>query len=152
MTLRFGLQSSKDLLQKIIAEGEMLEKEITSYTLFNFVTSAYHLCEWIEKDQSVPEAAKQAVTTVKTAQSIRICRDLTNATKHFNLKKGYKNQVASDATSSSGFGRGRFGCGGFGVGEEIIEIDLLDGSTIAVLNLKNSVIEIWKAFFQVHGI
>jgi len=152
MTLRYGIQSSKDLFQKIVTEGSILDKEITSYVLFNFVTSAYHLCEWIEKDSNIPLSAKKAVAKVRANQSIAICRDLTNATKHFKLNSNYKNQIVSNASSSSGFGIGRFGHGRFGIGEEGIKIDLDDGSTIGVLKLKDDVIKVWAVFFQTHGI
>lgn len=152
MPLRYGLQSSRDLFEKLKADAAALEKEVTSYGLFNFVVAAYHLCQWIEKDPAVPKSAKQAVAAVRADQNIAVCRDLTNATKHFTLRGDYKNQVANAAISSVGFGIGRYGHGGFGVGEEKIEVELMDGSIIDVLDLKNNVVAIWTSFFQIHGI
>jgi len=152
MSLRYGLQSPRDLLEKLEADAAALEIEITSHGLFNFVVAAYHLCDWIKKDPAVPQSAKQAITSVRADKNIAVCRDLTNATKHFSLNIGHKRQVANDATSSMGFGVGRYGKGGFGVGEERIEVELMDGSTIGALDLKNNVVAIWTTFFKTHGI
>ena len=42
---------------------------------FNFVITAYHLCEWVEKDNGVGEVAKGDVKdNIRETECIKICR------------------------------------------------------------------------------
>jgi hypothetical protein len=47
---------------------------------------------------------------------------------------------------------GRFGKGGFGIGEEGIVIELNDGSSFSCLELVKNVIETWEEVFRLHGL
>ncbi|MGH8655770.1 MAG: hypothetical protein ACREYE_27935 [Gammaproteobacteria bacterium] len=152
MNLRYGLQSSKDLFGKLEADAVLIENEVTSYKLFDFVVTAYHFYEWIEKDRSVPASAKSDIANVRQDQNIAICRDLANATKHFELRKSYSNPVASTADSAQGFGVGRYDHGGYDVGEEEIVVTLLSGQQVDALQLTRDVLSLWRGFFQKHGI
>jgi hypothetical protein len=82
---------------------------------------------------------------------IKICGDLATASKHFILTTR-KNPMTSEATSSRGYGVGRYGKGGWGTGEEAIEIELVDGSHISGLDLVQNVIQAWETFFQSHAL
>jgi hypothetical protein len=83
------------------------------------------------------------------ASRCRICRDLANACKHFTLN--YPNAVTASAPSNRGFGVGRYGKGGYGLGEESIEVQLNDGTSFQCLDLVNNVIASWQSFFKSHG-
>jgi hypothetical protein len=150
MSLTFGLQDANDMLAKLHHEHERLEREVTSYDLFNFVVTAYHLIEWVERDPVVPPTAKHDLASIRQDTYIAVCRDLANANKHFKLKRDYKGQVTSEATSKSGFGVGRYGAGAFGRGEESITIVLTDETEYVALALARSVIDVWDAFFARH--
>ena len=110
MPLTFGLQDASDMLAKLHHEHERLEREVSSYNLFNFVVTAYHLIEWVKRDPAVP-ATKRDLDSIRKDTYIAVCRDLANANKHFKLNQGYKGQVTSEATSRSGYGVGRYGAG-----------------------------------------
>jgi hypothetical protein len=150
--LIYGLTSAKHLLEKLRREHARLNEEVTSDNFFNFVVTGYHLVEWVKKDPTVSQAAKNDLPSVRAASCIATCRDLTNASKHFALNANYQNQVANDAKSERGFGVGRFGKGGYGVGEEYICVELRDGSTIDALRLAKEVITEWESFFVRHAI
>lgn len=121
MPLTFGLRDASDMLAKLHDEHERLEREVTSYNLFNFVVTAYHLIEWVEKDPVVSAATKRDLASVRQDTYIAVCRDLANANKHFKLKRGYEGQVTSEATSRSGHGVGRYGAGTYGRGSSVAQ-------------------------------
>jgi hypothetical protein len=47
---------------------------------------------------------------------------------------------------------GRFGKGGFGIGEESINVALNDGTNISALDLVEGVLGTWQSFFARHGL
>ena len=112
------------------------------------------MIDWVKNDPSVPPCAKGDVQTLYSDTWLKVCRDLANASKHFELKPNSRNRppVTADASSSSGFGVGRFGKGEFGIGEESIEIELNTGTTFQCAELVNGVIASWQTFFAAHGI
>jgi len=150
--LTYGFKSARDMLEKLRREHQRLQAEVTSDTLFNFVATGYHLLEWVKKDPQVPATAKTNLSAVRNAPCIKTCRDLTNASKHFSLKSNYQGQVTSSAKSERGFGVGRFGAGGYGVGEESISIVLKNGTTLNALQLAGDTVNEWEAFFTHHGL
>lgn len=151
-TLTYGFESAQDMLDKLRREHQRLQAEVTSDNFFNFVATAYHLLEWVERDPKVPATAKTNLSSVRSASCIAACRDLTNASKHFSLKSNYQNQVTSSAKSERGFGVGRFGKGGYGIGEESISIMLKDGTTLNGLQLAADTVNEWESFFTRHGL
>ena len=58
MPLTFALKDPSDMFAKLHHEHERIEQEVTSYDLFNFVVTAYHLKAWVKNDPVVPQAAK----------------------------------------------------------------------------------------------
>jgi hypothetical protein len=147
------LKTARDLLGKLSRDADLLHEEVSSDRFFNFVVTAYSLADWIQNDPSVNQSAKADLTRFRSMPCIKICRDLANASKHFQLdpKKNPNPKVAS-ASSDQGFGVGRFGHGEFGVGEEEIFIALDDGSTQDGFSLMEDTLREWKAFFTQHGL
>jgi hypothetical protein len=150
MALTYGLLSARSLYEKLQRDAEALEKEVNSDRFFNFVVTGYSLIDWVKKDPSVPQTAQNDVKDIYDDQSIKTCRDIANASKHFTLD--YSNPTTSSVTSEQGFGVGGFGRGGFGLGEERIEVTLTDGSSFDCLELVDGVMNTWKDFFYSHGI
>ena len=126
-----------------------LEAEVTSDTYFNFVITAYHLCDWIKADTTVPAGARAALGALRKQLPIRVCRDLANGSKHFQLT--YPDVIVADATCTTGFGVGRYGGGPFGVGEASIPVTLSDGTVLDGLGLARQATQLWRAFFAAHG-
>ena len=155
MYLTYGLLSARSLYEKLQRDAEALEEEVNSDRFFNFVVTGYSLIDWVKKDPSVPQkvqtAAKNIYKDINHDQWkwIKRCRDLANASKHFTLNYP---PITSSATSEQGFGQGRYGRGGFGLGEESIEVTLTDGSNFDCLELVEGVMKTWNDFFSLYGI
>lgn len=152
MSLTFGLSSAKDLHAKLHRDAALLEKEVTSDGLFNFVVTGYSLVDWVKKDTSVPAAARTAkeVDVLYADRWLEVCGDLATAAKHFTFKK--RIPITTSATSRKGWGMGRLGKGGYGVGEESIKVQLNDGTEFSALELVKGVLASWDNFFSRHGI
>lgn len=152
MALTYGFSSICDLYEKLLRDATALDEEVTSDRLFNFVLTGYSMIDWVKNDPSVPESAKDcaAVEGLYSDQWLKICGDLATACKHFELEK--RVPITAAATSDNGFGMGRYGKGGYGLGEENIHIELNDGTCYPCLDLVNGVKETWQRFFATHKI
>jgi hypothetical protein len=150
MALTFGFSSIRDVLAKLERDAAALDEEVSGDRFFNFVVTGYSMIDWVKNDPTVPASAKLEVQYLHSDRYLRVCGDLATAVKHFRLTRRAPKVVSAD--SERGFGVGRFGRGGFGVGEESIEINLNDGTYINGLDLVQSVVAKWKSFFSAHGI
>jgi hypothetical protein len=148
--LTFGLQTPRDLLEKLKRDAALLNEEVTGDRFFNFVVTGYSVIDWVKNGASIPATAQTAVSAMYRDPWIKICGDIATAGKHFKLTR--RIPVTASVDSTQGFGIGRFGKGGGGTGEENIQIELTDGSSIAGLELVENVIRVWDAFFQSHGL
>lgn len=152
MTLTFGFASTRDLFEKLKRDADALDEEVTSDRLFNFVVTGYSLIDWIKNDPTVPASAKARASLqgLYSDRWLKVCGDLATASKHFTLTS--RKPIAKSATAAQGFGVGRFGKGGFGVGEESIEVQLNDGTSFHCLDLVEGVLASWETFLLSHGI
>jgi len=152
MTLTFGLTSIRDLQSKLQRDAAALEDEVTSDSFFNFVITGYSMIDWVKNDPSVPSTAKvpAIVQTLYNDPWLKVCGDIATASKHFTLTQ--RTPITSSASSSSGFGVGHFGKGGYGVGEESIDVCLNSGTSFHCLDLVQGVLSSWQTFFSAHGI
>ena len=147
--LTYGLHSPCDLLKKLKFEAERLKQNFNSYDFFNFVVTAYHLCDWVEKNFGLRKG-----DILNSYLEIQICKDLANASKHFGIDPNHPASkkyppITSHADSVSGYGVGRYGCGGYRIGEEKIIIEIEDTGTGKIetfdaYDLVNKVVEIWE--------
>lgn len=150
MSLTYGLNTAKELLEKLQRDAALLNEEVTSDLFFNFVVTGYSLVDWIKNDPAVPTNAKAMLPSLRSDRWLTICGDLATASKHFILTR--RVPVAADARSECGWGAGRFGKGGWGVGEETIGVTLTDGTTYSGLDFVKGVLQTWDRFFVAHGI
>jgi hypothetical protein len=149
MSLTFGLKTSRDLFDKLKRDVALLEQEVTSDRFFNFVVTGYSLIDWVKNGATTPPVARSDVLDMYKNRYIQACGDLATASKHFSLDR--RTPITSQATSDQGWGRGRYGKGGWGVGEEEITVWLDDGSTMTCLDFATNVIKAWDDFFSSHG-
>ena len=153
MTLTYGFNSIGDVLAKLEREAKALrEEEVNGDRFYNFVITGYSMIDWVRNDPTVPASAKHAgaVDGLYSDRWLKICGDLATASKHFNLTR--RIPITSTSTTESGWGIGRFGKGGYGVGEENIEVTLNDGTVLNALEIVQGVQATWKAFFHTHHI
>ncbi len=152
MSLTYSFNSATDLLEKLKREVASFNEEVTGDKLFNLAITAYHITDWVKEDPSVPQAAKNDLHTMYGDAYLAICRDITNASKHYTLRSNYQNKVTDSVESKQGFGCGRFGAGGYGDGEEEIIIECTDGNVYNALDLAKNVLNSWMSFFTLHSI
>jgi len=152
MSLTPGLNSATDLLHKLQRDVGRLNHEVTSDDFFDFVVTGYSLIDWIKNDPSIPLTAKSQpeIESLYREPWLVVCGDLANSSKHFILTR--RIPVTSSVTSTTGFGQGRFGVGGYGVGEESIEVTISNGTTWTALEFAAGVIQAWIGYFSRHGI
>lgn len=152
MVLTFNLETVTDLYKKLERDATALNEEVTSDRLFNFVVTGYSLIDWIKNDPTVPAAAKNSkcIYNLYNDKWLKVCGDLATACKHFEIHR--RVPITSNTSSSTGFGMGRYGKGGYGIGEESIAIELNDGSSFQCDEFVRNVVSVWKCFFATYGI
>jgi hypothetical protein len=153
MALTFGFDSIRDVMAKLERDAAVLQnEEVSGDGFFNFVVTGYSMIDWVKNDPTVPASAKRsaAVQGLYSDQWLKVCGDVATACKHFQLAK--RQPIADSTQSTRGWGVGRFGMGGFGVGEESIEIKLNDGTVFDGMQLVHGVVQTWRSFFAAHGI
>jgi hypothetical protein len=154
MTLTYGLSSVRHLFAKLQRDAALLGEEVTSDRFFNFVVTGYSMIDWVKNDPSVPAAARTApaLDGLRDDQWLKVCGDLAIASKHFTLTLRKAKAITASADSSRGYGVGRDGKGAYGVGEESIEVQLSDGTSLRCLDLVTGVVSTWKTFFTTQGV
>jgi hypothetical protein len=152
MSLTYGFKSARDMLAKLQREHARLNTEVSSDNFFNFVVTAYHIIDWVEKDPSVSASAKDDLSTMRKNIYLAACRDVANASKHFVLD--YKNQITAKTSVTRGFSfipvtspllmlrRGRLS----------IVVELNDGQRFEGLQFAQEVVTAWEAFFAKHSL
>jgi len=149
MSLTYGLNNAQDLFEKLKRDAALLEEEVTSDRFFNFVVTGYSLIDWVSHDPSVAISGEKEIAKIKEVPVVKVCGDIANASKHFNLSR--RKPTTKNVSSNQGWGVGRFGKCGWGKGEEQIEIELNDGSRIDGLHFVQQVVDIWQLFFNQIG-
>jgi hypothetical protein len=87
MPQTIGLSSVGELFAKLARDADLLDVEVSSDHLFNFVVTGYPMIDWVKKDPSVPASAKAAneVNLLYGDPGLKVCGDLATACKHFSL-------------------------------------------------------------------
>jgi len=152
MSLTFDFQGARDLFEKLKRDGEAITTRGNGDSAFNFCVTAYHLLEWIRKDPLASGISSSEISALQEHKLLRACRDLANASKHFRLKTGYKNQVVKDSSvQSQGWGNGPWGSMPWGGGDFIV-IELSDGSSYYLDQFRDGVLGLYEAFFADHSL
>ncbi|HEU5341666.1 hypothetical protein [Edaphobacter sp.] len=142
-SLSLPLKSADDLFEKLKRDATLLDSEVTTDRFFNFVITGYSLIDWVKAD---PAMATVEVESLYANRWLKICGDLATAGKHFELSR--RLPITIEASSSQGYGCGRYGRGGYGTGEEQIQIKLNDGTVINCLDFVREVVAFWAMVFS----
>jgi hypothetical protein len=147
MSLTFGIETTRELFEKLKRDAAALKEEVSSDNFFNFVVTGYSMIDGVKNDPTVPAKAKekQVIDALYQEHWLKVCGDLAIAVKHFKLTS--RNPITSSADSAQGFGVGRFG-----VGEESIEVTLNDGTSFNCLDLVQGVVNKWESFLSAYKI
>ncbi len=141
MTLTFGLNTPRDLLEKLKRDAALLSKEVTSDRFFNFVVTGYSIIDWVKNGDSVPATAKAAVAGMYGEPWIKICGDLANASKHFKLTTRVP-LTSKVEPIEHGFGL-RFG-EAFGQAGHGMRIELSDETAFSHVTFIENVVNAWE--------
>jgi len=113
----------------------------------------YSMIDWVRNDLSMPNDVRAQSVLEKelyTNNWLKICGDIATASKHFKLDR--RIPITSSVISSKGYGSGRYGKAGYGIGEEGIDITLNDGTSLNSLDFVHNVVQTWKEFMTRHKI
>jgi hypothetical protein len=153
MPLLLAHKSTADKLNSLKQEAASLLRGVNTEGFIRFADHAWHLRDWIMTDPSVPRAAKDEASSFQHAppiQALCICKDIINSHKHMEITR--YTPSTEDASSNRGWGVGRYGEGGFGVGEEQISFTMKDGTRFDALEVVEAIVRFWDDFFIRHGI
>ena len=140
----FDLISPRQMLEKAQREHARLKERVDIDNVFNFMVTANHICDYVERLGSVPQAA---LASFLADQDLRDCRDLCDKGKHVRLTR---RTDPSTRVMSSHVGAGHIGEMMVGAGDTwLIESS---GRRVDVQNLAEQVMRKWVKFFATHNL
>ncbi|MCF8241201.1 MAG: hypothetical protein K9J16_07430 [Melioribacteraceae bacterium] len=77
-------QNPRNLYEKLIRDYEQLDMVISGDNIFNFVTSAYLILEWVKKCD-VSEGMKRFLKRASSDKNVKICKDILFCKKKFTV-------------------------------------------------------------------
>lgn len=94
---RIPIHTCEELFEKLKWDYQEFEKGWTEYRTFNFVVTAYHLYQdWIKSAGTSSQKNRKNKLPRQGKLLFRVLRDITNASKHWELDEDSKNkQVVS---------------------------------------------------------
>lgn len=147
LDLCYGLRTARDLFGKLVRDAALLDDQVTGDRMFNFVVTAMHLAEWIEKDPTMSVAPTE-LAELRVSPLLAACREIADALKHFDLepRRASTTDVVSVSTSQ-GYSVGRFGKGGFGADKEQITITLDSSGQVGALRFVRDILGLNRPLF-----
>jgi|GEM_PF-4525658 len=128
--IRYGdLKDFRDLFAKAKREAERFEKDPSADNLFNTIVTVWCLADWVLQDVKLTPAMEDDLLTLtgktrpgekgrniaKMSQEMRICKDITNASKHAKITQ-YHPEVTTVAFTDGTYGNGLYGFSKYGGG------------------------------------
>ena len=97
---RLCIDSCEALFGKLKWDYEQLTKDWSSYCTFNFALTAYHLYQdWIKRAGTEDQKARKAALPEQGRLLFDVWRDVTNATKHWELDARSQSQQVVNSVS-----------------------------------------------------
>ncbi len=77
----------RNLYEKLERDSLALERETNGDNFFNFITTAYHLQDWIKRDDGLQSEAaiKRLLKKLHDEPYVQLCSDILEAKKHFRV-------------------------------------------------------------------
>src|ERR1700733_14086099 len=115
----FELREWTDLLVKARSDLSRLETLVNAYDVFNCLCTLNHIPDWIRSDEQQNASVKAAAENLKKNSKVDAVRQLCNRAKHFKIT-----DKSPRTEMEIGFGAGRYGRGGYGVGEPFYAVEV----------------------------
>ncbi len=148
MPLTFDDDSALDKFNRCKQQAAFVDQEVTNEGFIRFADYAWHLRDWILRDPTVPQAAKDDVLSWKTSPpcpELAICKDIINTDKHLKIER--YTPTTEDVSPQQGYDMGRWDRGGYDIGEMQISITMKDGRIFDALDVVQAVVRFWEGFF-----
>lgn len=123
MAQTYNFQTPRDLFEKLTRDSEKLDLLIDGDNLFNFISTANHLQDWIKKSPlKTSTTIKRFLKKLNNEENLKICNKILNGDSHFEIhpqKKGCQLK--------------------------------LEGNCFDVADFKNEIIETYELYFKLKG-
>lgn len=86
MKITHEFSTPRNIFEKLIRDYEQLDIRVNGDNIFNFVSTAHHLQEWIKRGPiHATEQGKRLVSKASTEECIKLCKDIVSAKKTYKV-------------------------------------------------------------------
>lgn len=86
MKITHEFSTPRNIYEKLIRDYEQLDIRVNGDNVFNFVSTAYHMQEWIKRaPMHSTQQGKRLVTKASHKDCIKLCRDIVTAKKTYKV-------------------------------------------------------------------
>ena len=107
MAQTYNFQTPRDLFEKLCRDSEKLEVVKDGDHLFNFISTAHHLQDWIKKSPLKSSTTiKRFLKRLGHDDNLKICSQIVSADSHFSIntsKEGCQIKVGENCVDANDF-------------------------------------------------
>ncbi len=107
MVQSYNFQTPRDLYDKLCRDSEKLDLVIDGDHLFNFISTAHHLKDWIKRSPlRTSTVIKRLFKTLNSDENLKICSNIATANSHFKIqpqKKGCQLKIGKTCIDAEDF-------------------------------------------------
>lgn len=87
MEVIHDLSTPRNLFEKLLRDSEKLNEQVNGDNVFNFISTAYHLQQWIQNSPLISsEVVKRILRRIAHDSNIKHCKKIATAKEHYKLK------------------------------------------------------------------
>ena len=148
MQVVHNFETPRNIFEKLIRNDEQLDMFMNGDNMFNFVSTAYHLQEWIKRSpMQTTEQVKRLVKQALQNRYIKICKLIITAKVHYKiiiddpkLVDGHEPDYTTRPTKSDNL------C--YYDGSKIFKF-VVDGVEYDPFEFKQEIVNLYSTFFKV---
>jgi hypothetical protein len=148
MQVVHNFETPRNIFEKLIRNDEQLDMFMNGDNMFNFISTAYHLMEWIKRSpMQTTEQVKRLVRKAAQNRYIKICKLIVTAKVHYKiiiddpkLVDGYEPDYTTRPTKSDNL------C--YYDGSKIFKF-VVDGVEYDPFEFKQEIVNLYSTFFKV---
>ncbi len=115
----------RDLYEKLVRDDAKLQKKLCGDTVFNFISTAYHLQQWVRNSPLInTEVMKRIIKRVEDSACFKNCGDMLEAKKHFRIL------ISEDGSKG---------------------VLLFEDEEINIIDFKNEILDLYGTYFKIKG-